>query len=149
TLSPHHSDERSDTDTSDFIDPVSIPIDSGDFTRFTATYGRAELHASFLDDRVETITGASLTRTESRDYTSAFGAPFDVAFNDFTKGGENKFDFQTNFNFTGWAGPQRISVLAETMRDTFSALRLDLPSADQSQHESHSGVAAEYRAEVA
>ena len=135
---------RSETDTSDFIGLLSIPIDSGDFTNFTATYGRVEAKAVFFGGAVETIAGATLTRTEAKDFTSAFGAPFTVAFNDRLKGGEDKFDVQTNIRWDGWGAQQRVSVLAETMRDTFDMLRLDLPAADQSQHQQNSGIAGEY-----
>ena len=41
-------------------------------------------------DDIDVIAGASLTRSEAKDYTSAFGAPFDVAFNDRTKGGDTR-----------------------------------------------------------
>jgi vitamin B12 transporter len=94
-----------------------------------------------FDGVLETIAGASFTRTKVNDFTSPFGAPFDVSFNDRTEGGENRFDLQTNIR---WSPNQRLSLLAETVRDTFDSLRLDLPSAGQSQHETHSGVAAEY-----
>ena len=144
SASLHHVAARSETDTSDFIGFLSIPIDSGDFTKFATTYGRVEARAVLFGGAVETIAGATLTRTEAEDFTSAFSAPFAVAFNDRVKGGETKFDVQTNLRWDGWGAQQRVSVLAETMRDTFDMLRLDLPSADQNQHQRNSGIAGEY-----
>lgn len=141
TAALHHADTRTDIEATDFLGLFSIPLDAGDFSEFSATYGRAQASADLFGGVLEAIAGASFTRTTVNDFTSPFGAPFDVAFNDRTKGGENRFDLQANIR---WSPNQRLSLLAETARDTFDSLRLDLPSASQSQHETHSGVAGEY-----
>ena len=137
----HRVDTRTDIEATDFLGTFSIPLDAGDYSDFSATYGRAQASLMLFDGVLETIAGASFTRTKVNDFTSPFGAPFDVSFNDRTEGGENRFDLQTNIR---WSPNQRLSLLAETVRDTFDSIRLDLPSASQSQHETHSGVAAEY-----
>jgi len=137
----HHVDTRTDIEATDFLGAFSIPLDAGDFSDFSATYGRAQASVDLFDGVLEAIAGASLTRTKVNDFTSPFGAPFDVGFNDRTEGGENRFDLQANIR---WSPNQRVSLLAETVRDTFDSLRVDLPSASQSQHETHSGVAGEY-----
>lgn len=143
-VSLHHVDARTDSEATDFSSVYSIPLDSGDYTKFAATYGRAE--ARWLSDsqNIEVIAGASLLRSEAKDYTSAFGAPFDVAFNDRTKGGDTRFDVQGNFRWEAPTTQQRVSLLAETHRETFDTIRLDSPGANQNQHEVHSGVAGEY-----
>lgn len=137
----HHVDTRTDIEATDFLGTFSIPLDAGDFSKFAATYGRVQASADLFDGVLEAIAGASFTRTRVSDYTSPFGAPFDVAFNDRLRGGENRFDLQANIR---WSPDQRLTLLAETVRDTFDMVRLDLPSASQSQHETHSGVAGEY-----
>jgi len=142
-LSLHHVAARSDSETTDFFGAFSIPLDSGDFTRFGATYGRAQAEWE-LTDNFDVIAGASLMRSEAKDYTSAFGAPFDVSFNDRTQGGDTRFDLQSNVRWRGWGADQRVSVLAETHRETFDMVRLDLPDANQIQHEANSAVAGEY-----
>jgi vitamin B12 transporter len=140
--SVNHIDARTDSEATDFFGTFSIPLDSGDFTDFTATYARASAEAAFGDVRL--IAGASLVRTEAQNHTSAFGAPFDVAFNDRTEGGDTAFDLQLHVPWEGWGAEQRVSVLAETHRETFDMMRLDLPSANQSQYERRSAVAGEY-----
>ena len=83
-------------------------------------------------------------RSEAKDYVSGFATPFDVAFNDRTKGGDTRYDIAANLRWDGARTRQRLSVLAETHRETFDTVRLDLPSADQNQHEANSAVAGEY-----
>jgi vitamin B12 transporter len=154
SLSLHHVQARTETDTTDYSGALSIPTDSGDYQKWRATYGRAEAKAEFFDGAIETIAGMSLTRTETKDYTSSysnnygFGSPWDVAFNDALKGGKTKYDLQTNLNWQGQLANaplrQRFSLVGDTARETFSQLNLNYSAANQSVALDQSGVAAEY-----
>ena len=138
-----HLDARTDSETTDFFGTYSIPLDSGDYTTFKATYARGEARWQ-ANDAFDLIAGVSIVRTEAKDFSSAFLDPFNVAFNDRTRGGDTRFDMQGNLRWQGWGADNRISVRAETHRETFDTIRLDSPAADQKQHEVNSGIAAEY-----
>jgi vitamin B12 transporter len=139
----HYIDARSDSEATDFFGTFSVPLDAGDYNDFEAVYGRAQAEWTAASE-IRVVAGATLVRTVGENFTSAFGAPFDVAFNDRLKGGDTGFDVAVHVPWAGWGAQQRVSVVAETHRETFEMRRLDLPSANQDQDETRSAIAAEY-----
>jgi vitamin B12 transporter len=67
-----------------------------------------------------------------------------VSFSDRLVGGDTAFDLQVTRYWDGWGAQQRLTMLAETHRETFEMRRVDLPSANQDQEKTRSAIAAEY-----
>jgi vitamin B12 transporter len=132
----------------DFDSGFPLPVDSPDFTEAAFTYGRAQAKATFLGGALELILGANLTQTRSDDFASTTFNFQNIKQTDSIDGAKIRFDAQSNLFWSGdafgYALDQRLSVLAQTTRETFKQREVFFPDANQNQHTSSQALAAEY-----
>ncbi len=125
-----------------------LPVDSADFTEAAQTYGRAQAKATLLGGALELILGANITQARSDDFASSTFDFSNVGQTDSIDGGKIRFDAQGNVFWSGeafgYALDQRVSVLAQTARETFKQREVFFPDANQNQHTTSQAVAAEY-----
>lgn len=133
---------------SDFDSGFPLPVDLPDYTEAAQTYGRAQAKATLMGGALELILGANVTQTRSDDFASSTFDFSNIAQTDSIDGAKVRFDAQSNLFWSGdtfgTALDQRLSVLAQTARETFRQRETFFPDANQDQHTSSQAVAAEY-----
>lgn len=125
----------------DYDSGFPVPVDTNDYTEAAQSYGRAQVKATFMAGALDVISGTTLTRTRSSNFSSG-------VFANALDGGRTGYDIAANLRWSGTglgaAFEQRLSVLAETSRETFRQHYAGLASADQHDAVAADGVAAEY-----
>lgn len=129
--SARHTRSRSEFDSG-----FPLPLDSDDVTEAEQTYLRGEANWE-LDGVAFTFATAY---TDARTENFAFGG-----FSDSIYGTKRRIDLRAHVPL---GGGDRLTVLAETERETFQQRLVFFPAADQDQAAEQHGFAAEYFAAI-